>query len=280
MDALEHLALGRAVEVDHHVAAEDEVEGFAQLTTSWRLIRLKMRKSIRRASSGLTRMKPALAPVPRRKWRLQPLRAQAARVGGSRRRGCAVSSTRVSMSLRRSWPAPTRPASRPPSWPANRAPRRWLAALHQMRSGRAPRARRSSTRAWKWCSSRKNEVRLVVRQLTNSCHSPSGCAAHGALQPLQVGREAAVAGLAQAARQAAVDHGLLAGVQADARALVDQLRTRSKSAGVSENSGSVARSGGARADGFMAALCAAGGASTCDGICPVCPARWRREGQK
>jgi hypothetical protein len=41
-----------------------------------------------------------------------------------------------------------------------------------------------------------------------------------------------VAGLAQAARQAAVDHGLLAGVQADAGALVDQLRMRSKSAGV------------------------------------------------
>src|SRR5436853_391079 len=41
----------------------------------------------------------------------------------------------------------------------------------------------------------------------------------GALQPLQVVREAAVAGLAQAARQAAVHHGLLARVQADARAL-------------------------------------------------------------
>jgi hypothetical protein len=40
---------------------------------------------------------------------------------------------------------------------------------------------------------------------------------------MQVVGKAAVAGLAQPARQAAVDHGLLAGVQADAGALVDQL---------------------------------------------------------
>ena len=50
-----------------------------------------------------------------------------------------------------------------------------LAALHQMRKGRDARARRSSTRARKWWSSRKNEVRLVVRQLTNSCHSSCAC---------------------------------------------------------------------------------------------------------
>src|SRR5437773_853166 len=43
------------------------------------------------------------------------------------------------------------------------------------------------------------------------------------LEPLQVAHERAVAGFAQTARQAAVDHRLLAGVQAAARALVDEL---------------------------------------------------------
>jgi hypothetical protein len=63
---------------------------------------------------------------------------------------------------------------------------------------------------------------LVVRQLTNSCHSLLG-RRRPALQPLQVAGESCGARLAQPARQAAVDHGLLAGVQADAGALVDQL---------------------------------------------------------
>ena len=43
------------------------------------------------------------------------------------------------------------------------------------------------------------------------------------LEPLQVGRERFVAGVAQAARQAAVNHRLLALVQADAGMLVNQL---------------------------------------------------------
>jgi hypothetical protein len=95
-----------------------------------------------------------------------------------------------------------------------------LAALHQMRSGRAARARRSSTRAWKVVLLAEERGQVGGQAVDELLPLALGRAA--LFQPLQVGREAAVAGLAQAPRQAAVDHGLLAGVQADAGALVDQ----------------------------------------------------------
>jgi hypothetical protein len=44
----------------------------------------------------------------------------------------------------------------------------------------------------------------------------------GLLQPAQVIAERAVAGFTQSARQAAVDHGLLAGMQVDAGVVVDE----------------------------------------------------------
>ena len=61
----------------------------------------------------------------------------------------------------------------------------------------------------------------LSRRLRETGHRSFGAA--GSFQPLQVGGERAVAGLAQPARQPAVDHGLLAGVQADAGVLVNQL---------------------------------------------------------
>ena len=63
----------------------------------------------------------------------------------------------------------------------------------------------------------------MVRPLTNSCHSERAAASRACSSQPQVVAERAVAGLAQPARQPAVDHGLLAGVQADAGVLVDQV---------------------------------------------------------
>ena len=201
----------------------------ARRATSCASIRLSARNSISRASSGLTRMKPALAPVPRRKWRRSRSGDRPRAVGGvdaALRGGQHLGVDVAGEDARRRRRAPSA------STHGHRDRIRLLAG----RRGVAPdaqraapaRARRSSASAWKWCSSRKNEVRLVVRQLTNSCHSASP-PRRRLLEPLQVVGERAVAGLAQAARQPAVDHGLLAGVQADAGALVDQLRARARS---------------------------------------------------
>ena len=59
------------------------------------------------------------------------------------------------------------------------------AALHHMRIGRPAIGFSVSASAWKWCSSRKNEVRLVVRQLMNSCHSASPAAPLARSRPLR-----------------------------------------------------------------------------------------------
>ena len=176
-----------------------------------------------RQRRACTRMRPALAPLPRRKCRCRRVGRQAARVGGVDAALRRWPAPWCRCRWRRSWRAPARPASRRPSSRSSRAPRRWRRRRTRCAAACRLRARAGLAPAHsKWCSSRKNEVRLVVRQLTNSCHSGARGAVVRLLQPAQVVAERAVAGLAQAARQAAVDHRLLAGVQADAGVVVDE----------------------------------------------------------
>ena len=133
------------------------------------------------------------------------------------------------------------------------------------RAGRAPARRSGAPRG-------RTTVRLVVRQLTNSCHSASRGARRRCSQPLQVVGERAVAGLAQAARQAAVDHRLLAGVQADAGVLVDQLAHALEVAAPKTRTPAPAgRSGGG--GGCRRAAGMAGGSGSADGILPAAPVR-------
>ena len=154
-----------------------------------------------RCSSGLTRMSPALAPRPpgsggaaarRRSGRAS---AEDAARRSARARGC-----RMSLANQRRRPCAPRASFR--SSPAVRL----LAGGLALPTGATACRGCSSVRgSRKWCASRKKDVRLVVRLLTNSCHSRSGLTLR-ALQPMQVRAERAVAEFAQPRQPAGIDH--------------------------------------------------------------------------
>jgi hypothetical protein len=206
-------------------------------------------------------MRPRWRPVPRRKCRRRRSgdrprrRRRRCRAGGGQHLGVDVAAHELTCA--------DSPASRPPSWPASRAPRRWRRRCTRCAAGArrapsgprpgrgsdAPRGRRRS--GWWSGSSRTPATR----------RSPAR-----PLQPLQVAAEVAVPGLAQPARQAAVDHGLLAGVQADAGALVDQLADAVEVGAVRVNSWT--ESAMLMAAAFLAT--GAAGAGPADAVRPWC----------
>jgi hypothetical protein len=220
VDALEHLALRGGVEIDHHVAAEDDVEGLAQHVPGAadevegpeldRPRQFRPHPDLSGVGAGAAQ---EVAP--------QPLRVQPAAVGRVDAAARGVEHARVDVGGQQ----PQR-RGRPHRLDRRHRERiRLLAGRRRVapQAQRPPLARPQLLRQRVEVVLLAEEGRQVGRQAVHE-RLPLAIALGAAalLERLQVVAEASVAGLAQPARQPAVDHGLLAGVQADAGTRVDQ----------------------------------------------------------
>ena len=219
--ALQYLALGGGVEVDHHVAAEDDVKGLAQGPVGAHQVegaeldaagQLGPHAHLAGVAAGAAHEMAAL-PLSRQATRIGVVNP---RLGGGQHLGVDVAGDDAHLGLR-----------------AQGLGHRHGDGIGLFAGGRgaAPDAQ-AAAGARAQVVGQRAEVMVFAEEGGQvggqAVHEllPLGLglgrAAAALLQPLQVVSEVGVACLAQAARQPAVDHGLLAGIQADARALVDQ----------------------------------------------------------
>ena len=272
VNPLEHAALRRCIEINHHVAAEHDVERLAQLPV--RLHQVVRPEFDEARELGLDADEAAVRALAAQEMRAQPRLRQAARF----RRINAARRDREHLGV---------DVARDDLYAGAAARRlghshRDRVGLFAGRCGVAPDSQRP--RAVFLQVSRElvkvmlfaEERREVGGQAVDELLPLLGarCTAR-LLEPLQVACERAVAGFAQTARQAAVDHRLLAGVQADAGALVDQL-ANALEVGVAEAElgvaspcsgvGTSGRSGNRRQDSIHESSGGGGqaGASACD----------------
>mmetsp|Transcript_60042 Transcript_60042/g.142148 ORF Transcript_60042/g.142148 Transcript_60042/m.142148 type:complete len:263 (+) Transcript_60042:1817-2605(+) len=220
VDALEHLALRRRVEIDHDIAAEDHVESVAELPLGVHQVqRAELHPALQLGLHADLAGVRARAP---HEEVLQPGGVQAARVGvvdaplgGGQHIGVDVAGDELHRGA---------------------GPER-LAAGHQdgigllaRRRGAAPDPHRFADEGLEVVLERVEMVFLakeggqVGRQAVDEFLPFLGARrAARCFEPLQIAGEAPVSRLAQAPREPAVDHRMLAIVQADAGMLVDQL---------------------------------------------------------
>jgi hypothetical protein len=220
VDALEHAALRGRVEVNHHVAAKHEVERL--LEGPGLAHEVDLQEFDHAPQLGLDAHQPRVRALAAQEKALQALLAQALdvveAVNALRGRGKHARVDVARHQLKRRMRAQCLQRG-----DDDRI--RLLARGGRIAPGAPARARGLAAQV-------RGEQLEVVRFAKKGrevgrerVHEFLPLAAFCALlrfEPVEVGLEAAVPGLAQAAREPAIDHGLLALVQADARALVNQ----------------------------------------------------------